>query len=89
MKPTKPNTSSEFSSLPDDALVRVSLLISWALIPFSASTLWRKVRQGEFPAPVRVSSQVTAWRVGDVRVWLRDPAQYAVTGKTLAAGERA
>ena len=79
----------EFNRLPDDALIRIYYLLTWGLVPFSVSTLWRKVRQGEFPAPVRVSSQVTAWRVGDVRVWLRDPAQYAVTGKTLPTGERA
>jgi prophage regulatory protein len=39
-------------------------------VPFSPATLWRKVRAGEFPAPVKLSERVTAWNVGDVRRWL-------------------
>lgn len=66
----------EFNRLPDDALIRLDFLIAWGLIPFSPSTLWRKVRQGKYPAPVRVSSQVTAWRCRDVRAWLENPAGF-------------
>jgi prophage regulatory protein len=39
-------------------------------LPFSASTLWRKVRSGEFPAPVKLSEGITAWRLSDVNQWL-------------------
>jgi predicted DNA-binding transcriptional regulator AlpA len=66
----------EFNRLPDDALIRLDFLVAWGLIPFSRSTLWRKVRQGVFPAPVRVSSQVTAWRCKDVRAWLENPSGF-------------
>lgn len=66
----------EFERLPDEALIRLCQLMAWGLVPFSASTLWRKCRSGEFPAPVHVSKQVTAWRVGAIRTWLRDPANY-------------
>lgn len=65
-----------FHHLPDDALIRQVILIAWGLVPFSASTLWRKVRRGEFPPPVKVSSGITAWRVGHVRQWLKDPRQF-------------
>jgi prophage regulatory protein len=65
-----------FDDLPDDAFIRLSLLIAWGLIPFSASTLWRKCRSGQFPQPLRVSSQVTAWRVGDIREWLKNPSEF-------------
>ena len=30
----------------------------------------RKVHEGEFPAPLKLSAGVNAWRVGDVRAWL-------------------
>lgn len=40
------------------------------LIPFSPTTLWRKVRAGEFPAPVKLSAGVTAWRVEEIREWM-------------------
>src|SRR6478672_1796396 len=30
-------------------------------VPWSRTTLWRKVRDGHFPAPVRLSNGVNAW----------------------------
>ncbi len=68
---------TEFNRLPDDALIRLALLMAWGLVPFSTSTLWRKVREGTFPAPIKASTQVTAWRAGQIRAWLRNPAAYA------------
>jgi predicted DNA-binding transcriptional regulator AlpA len=40
------------------------------IIPFSPATLWRKVKAGEFPEPVKLSVGVTAWRVEDIRAWM-------------------
>lgn len=40
------------------------------LLPFSKATLWRKVKRGEFPQPVKLSRGVTAWHVPEVRGWL-------------------
>jgi prophage regulatory protein len=39
-------------------------------IPFSHATLWRKVKAQQFPAPVKLSEGITAWRVEDVREWI-------------------
>lgn len=36
----------------------------------SASTLWRYVKDGIFPKPLKLSAGVTAWRVEDVRAWI-------------------
>jgi predicted DNA-binding transcriptional regulator AlpA len=41
-----------------------------ALLPISSATFWRKVKAGEFPAPVKLSERVTAWRCEDVRKFL-------------------
>lgn len=67
-----------FDTLPDDAWIRESQLIQGrrgsnplAPLPFSSPTLWRKVRAGTFPAPIKLSERVTAWRVGDVRSWIQ------------------
>lgn len=38
-------------------------------LPFSHATLWRRVADGGFPAPVRISPRVVAWRLADVEVW--------------------
>jgi len=40
------------------------------ILPISKSTLLRMVRTGKFPAPVRLSTMITAWRVEDVREWM-------------------
>ena len=57
------------AALPATGFVRQSQLIPH-IIPISSSTLWRKVKAGEFPAPVKLSSRVTAWRVEDLRKWM-------------------
>ena len=75
---SQPKSIATFETLPDHALLRLQFLIAWCIIPFSTSTLWRKCRNGEFPAPIKVSSQVTAWRVEDVRMWLSDPENFSV-----------
>ena len=72
-------TPSVFDGLADSALLREAQLVQsprrphgTAPLPFSAATLWRKVRDGSFPKPVRLSERVTAWKVGAVRAWLKE-----------------
>ncbi len=55
--------------LPAVGYLRQSQLIP-SVLPFSGSTLWRKVNAGEFPRPVKLSTRVTAWRVQDIRDWM-------------------
>ncbi len=64
-----------FDDAPNDAMVRPRPLCE--LLGFSKSTLWRKAGDegGEFPKPVKLSAGVTAFRVGDVRAWLKSRAQ--------------
>lgn len=47
------------------------------LVPVSRATLWRWVKSNSFPAPVRLSKNVTAWRVADVRRWCDEFAREA------------
>lgn len=63
-------TDTITSTLPETGFVRQKQLVSF--IPFSRTTLWRKVRDGEFPAPVRLSAGITAWKVELVRKWIED-----------------
>ena len=68
---------SVFDALPDSAYIRESQLVQSpkrpdtpAPLPFSAPTLWRKVKAGTFPKPIKLSERVTAWNVGTVRAWM-------------------
>lgn len=67
-----PSPVQVLESLPPTAYIRQKLLLSH-VVPFSAATLWRKVSTGEFPAPVKLSTRVTGWRVGEVKAWLAKP----------------
>lgn len=40
------------------------------IVPVGSSTLWRWVAAGTFPAPVKLSERVTAWRSADVQAWV-------------------
>lgn len=63
--------SSLTGRLPETGYVRQAQLIP-SIIPFSSATLWRKVKTKEFPAPVKLSERVTAWKVEDVRAWMQE-----------------
>jgi predicted DNA-binding transcriptional regulator AlpA len=42
------------------------------LVPFSQATIWRKVKNGEFPRPVKLSSRITAWPRAAVIAWIAE-----------------
>lgn len=58
----------EFSMELDRYIRQKQLLLQ---IPFSAPTLWRKVKAGTFPKPIKLGENITAWKVDDVEAWLR------------------
>ena len=42
------------------------------LLPISSATLWRMVKSGKFPRPVKLTAAITAWRVEDVQKWMAE-----------------
>ncbi|WP_199102453.1 AlpA family transcriptional regulator [Aquitalea sp. ASV11] len=69
------NQLATYGALPATGFVRLADLRQ--IIPFSDSTVWRRVRQGTFPAPVKLSERVTAWRAEAIRQWLDEQGQVA------------
>lgn len=47
------------------------------LLPFSRATLWRMVKRGTFPAPLKLSERTTAWPTAEVKKWLAGPCSYS------------
>lgn len=83
---------SVFDALPDSAFIREAQLVhspkrpeTLALLPFSPATLWRKVKAGTFPRPVKLSDRVTGWQVGAVRAWMATQATAQVSTSCLIA----
>ncbi|EXA93893.1 prophage CP4-57 regulatory family protein [Acinetobacter sp. 1295259] len=35
------------------------------------STIWNKVRSGDFPQPIRLSTRLTVWRIEDIEEWIK------------------
>jgi predicted DNA-binding transcriptional regulator AlpA len=60
-----PDALRNFNLLPDSAHVRQPVVKAlWAI---SDATLWRRVKDGGIPQPLKLSTRVTAWNVGDLR----------------------
>jgi prophage regulatory protein len=70
MSVNPPPPAAESTGLPLTGFVRARLLLR--LIPFSRATLWRRVKAGSFPGPVRLSEGITAWRAEDIRRWIQE-----------------
>jgi prophage regulatory protein len=51
-----------------------------AVIPVGRSSWWQGVRDGRYPAPVKLGPKTTCWRVEDIRALIDKssrPADYA------------
>lgn len=51
--------------LPSEGFVRQPLLLD--VLGVSKTTLWRRIQEGKYPKPVKLSPNTSAWRVRDVR----------------------
>lgn len=56
---------SDFDRLPNAAHVRLPVVLT--LFACSPATVWRHVKTGHIPAPVKIGKRMTAWRVETLR----------------------
>lgn len=61
---------AKFDSLSDYALVRLPVL--QGLYACSRATVWRHVKAGLIPAPIKLSERITVWRVRELRKHLME-----------------
>lgn len=67
------------NQLPETGFLRLSQIIGDpkaeppipAIIPVKKSCWWNGVKTGRFPKPVKLGPRVTAWRVEDLRSFIR------------------
>ena len=71
----------DFERAADETLVRIADLVrdprrpgKATLLPFSKSSLERRVQAGTFPLPMKLG-RVTCWRLGAVRQWMAQQQQ--------------
>jgi predicted DNA-binding transcriptional regulator AlpA len=63
-----PRTTTHASPLNAGYMLRISALAP--RLGVSKNTIWRLVRQGKFPKPIKLSDGVTVWKAEDVLAWL-------------------
>lgn len=81
MNATATTSRRDYSGLPTTGFVRISQIArnpkkpeAPAPVPVSPVTIWRWVSAGKFPAPVKLSGNVTAWKAEEIRAWLDQQA---------------
>lgn len=48
---------------------------STGLLPVSASTIWRWIKEGAFPAGHKIGLKTTIWYECEVRAWLEEQSE--------------
>lgn len=41
------------------------------MVGYSASSIWRRCKEGSFPRPVRLGPSAVAWRLSELEEWMR------------------
>ena len=62
------------TSIPETGFLRQRQVLQIA--SFSATTLWRRCKAGTFPKPIKLSAQISAWRVEEIRAWVEAQGKF-------------
>lgn len=71
MKTNRSNRGSGNTDSPPAAPKYVRLKAVLGIVPVSSATIWRGVRDGSFPRPVKLSARITAWNLEAIEAWDR------------------
>ncbi|MEH3116677.1 MAG: AlpA family phage regulatory protein [Methylorubrum populi] len=55
----------------------------------SRSTIYRKMKEGTFPAKLKISSNGAGWHESDIDRWVADPAGWRPVNDNAPSGEKA
>jgi prophage regulatory protein len=53
-----------------DAVLKLSVVSAITGLP--SSTLYRKIQQGEFPAPIKLGESASGWLLSEVESWIAE-----------------
>lgn len=60
-----PNALANLDLMPNAAFVRLPVVAM--AYGYSKATVWRNVKKGTMPKPVKISERCTAWNVGEIK----------------------
>jgi prophage regulatory protein len=55
-------------TLPPTGFIRKPVVLS--LVPWGNTKLYAEIKAGRFPAPIKLSTRVAAWRIEEVHAWI-------------------
>lgn len=67
----KERGSPDYSKLLPEAFLRLPDVL--ALVGLSRASVYAKVAERRFPAPIKITPHASGWRLCDIRAWLSDP----------------
>ena len=67
---TGPTQNPSNPILPETGFIRLPQVLQ--LIPISRAGWWQGIKDGRYPKGVKLSENVTAWRVEDIRKLIRE-----------------
>lgn len=62
-------TQTLIVTIPETGFLRLPEVLK--IFPVSKSTWWSGVKSGIYPKPVKLSANITAWKVEDIRALVR------------------
>lgn len=62
---------TEHKTMPEIGYMRLPDVLRY--IPVSKTTWWNGVKSGRFPASVKLGPGITAWRVEDIKRYIKSP----------------
>ena len=86
--PQRTKVPSAFIRLPFEEMPLAGLLRLRDVITITGlqkSAIYARSNQGKFPAPEKLTSHASAWRVGDIRTWLDNPTGWRQPNDTQAS----
>lgn len=75
-RPAELNETSEEAStdtaplIPETGFLRLPEILK--MVPVSASSWWRGVREGRYPAAIKLGVRTTVWRAEDIRALIKE-----------------
>ena len=71
------NVHRDYSSLPKEAILHLPEVL--ALVGLSRASVYAKVAEDGFPAPIKLTAHASGWRMGDIRSWLANPRGWSLS----------
>lgn len=69
-----------------DTLLRIADVTR--TVGLGRSAIYKQIREGDFPSPVRLGERAVAWRANEIQEWVRSRPSARVNGPRLVSRMR-